>query len=253
MNKKKYNIAYNIAWTVIPILLLFGNMGKEYASNPLVWLGIVFWIIINVFLIVRAIKKSDVEEVVIRSKSEEIISDFSNITESFDDDEVVEIIRPLNNGEPVVEQTLEKNWVNIHNAFSFRNNNTIFQATSSGKNGVLFTWSFGNLQPTDITILVQAFPLVNPDDFNRIENHFLKSYSIKMQTDFTKGKLSIKHFDKTYNEWSQFSFKNPEKKKHCLEVFVMNKNNFLHMIVLESVVGDQLKQLKSFLPISYKN
>ena len=252
MNKKKYNIAYNIAWTIIPILFLFGNMGREYASNPLVWLGIVLWIIINIFLIVRTIKKSDVEEVVTQLKSEEIISDFSNTTESFD--EVDEVIKPLNNGEPVVEQAMEKNWINIHNAFSFRDKNMIFKATGRGKNGVLFSWSFGNyLQPTDITILVQAFPLVNPDDFNRIENHFLKSYSIKMQSDFTKGKLSIKHFDKTYNEWSQFSFKNPEKKKHRLEIFVMNKNNFLHMIVLESVVGDQLKQLKNFLPICYNN
>jgi len=244
---KNYKIAYNIAWTLIPVFLLFGN-NKELRDNPLVWLGVFVWVIINVILIVRQLKKSEVEELVTHQKVEEIMDEFSNAVESIDDD-IADIINPLNNGEPVVEHAIEKGWINIHDAFRYRRDNMIFRAASRGKNGILFTWAFGNLKPTDITILIQAFPLTNPEDYDKIVSHFLISCSKNKQT----GSSLVRSWEGAYDEWMRYSYKNPEKKKHCLDILVMNKNNFLHMIVLESMAGDQMRQLKNFLSLNYKN
>lgn len=237
---KNYNIVYNIVWTVVPLLFLFANISKEYAANPLVWLGVGVWVTINIILIIRSIYKSDAQDSTIQLKSDEIIEDFSNITKIIDGD-IAELIKPLNDGKPVREQKIEKGWLNVHNAFSYRDN-MIFRA----KSRIMF--SFGSLEPTSMTVLIQAFPLTDTDDYDKIVRCFLSSYSKKMKTDFTKNKLQIKN-----NEWSLFSFKSPENKKHHIDILIINKNNYLHTIVFESKIGYQMNQLLMFLSSGYKN
>jgi len=171
-----------ISITVMPLILFSGGSDPSDTLSIVAFFAMIIVFVLLKFLLNRLtdsvalkdIEKKTVEESVTNLKIEEIFSDFSNITE-VSDDEVAEIIKPLNNGEPIEEQPIENNFVNIHNAFCFRSN-IIFKTSSREKNGVLLTIAYGGAKPTDITILIQAFPLTNPDDFSKIANHFLKSY-----------------------------------------------------------------------------
>ncbi|MDH6359121.1 hypothetical protein [Parabacteroides sp. PF5-9] len=241
---KNYKILYSIAWTLIPVLILFANAEKGFLTNPLIVLGIVLWIALNVFWIAKDLKKSEEEEVEIRVKSEEALHVFSD-TEEVMDEEVEALIKPINKEEK--PETTKKGWSYIGNAFGYCDS-MVFKKSAENENGVLFSYVFGNFKPTDLTILAQAFPLTETEDSEKILTHFLNKYARKTQTEYVKEQMIIKE-----NQWVRYCFKSAVKKKYQIEILAVNKNNYLHLIVLESLVGEQIKQLKNFLKHNYMN